>query len=150
MLTFARDAGAEMRTRITRKIEEKAAEENDARYWDILRSLSGATISTIHSFAQSLLKENALLAGISPAVAVLEGESTDAFLESAEPVLLECLKDPEHPAYELVRQLCQAKGPAAVLARMEQLYRNLISRGLSLADIDQIDDLHHPSPISSP
>jgi ATP-dependent exoDNAse (exonuclease V) beta subunit len=141
MLTFARDAGAEMRTRITRKIEEMAAIEDRGLYWDILRSLAGATISTIHSFAQSLLKENALLAGISPAVSVLEGDAADAFLESAESVLLACLKSPDHPAHDLMRQLCQLRGADEVLARIEMLHRNLLSRGCSLAEMEDVSSL---------
>ena len=138
MLTFANAAASEMRTRITRKVEEllgEATADEAAPLWGILRDLSGATISTIHSFAQRVIKENSILAGISPRMRILEesGEPVPIYDEEAGKIVLDILEKPEHPAYSLIRELCQTARAGGVVQALSNFNSACINRGIDLA-----------------
>ncbi len=82
-ITFTERAAREMRDRVRKKCYQRllAAEPEDAGYWaDLLRSLDGARISTIHSFCGSLLRSRAVEAGIDPGFEVLEQAQADTLL----------------------------------------------------------------------
>lgn len=114
MLTFTRNAAAEMRSRVTEAIEKELATghpDNEAFCWSLLRRLSGATISTIHSFAQQLLARHTLELGLSPTLTVLE-EADAAVLrsEAAQSALRKALSK-GHSAYlEDIEKLCEGHG----------------------------------------
>jgi len=64
-ITFTDKAGTELRHRLREGLERALAEDpSDGYLQDALDNLDAATVGTIHSFAQSILREHALSAGI--------------------------------------------------------------------------------------
>jgi ATP-dependent exoDNAse (exonuclease V) beta subunit len=86
-ITFTEKAATELRDRVRRELEERATTSeatgdvaSAARCRVALEQLDSAAIGTLHSFAQRLLLENPIEAGIPPRVDVLdEVESGVAF-----------------------------------------------------------------------
>jgi ATP-dependent helicase/nuclease subunit A len=72
-ITFTEKAAAELRDRIRRALEQRAAEEpDDPRWRAACGQVDGAAISTLHAFAQRLLTERPVEAGLPPNVEVLD------------------------------------------------------------------------------
>jgi ATP-dependent helicase/nuclease subunit A len=85
-ITFTEKAGAELRDRI-RSALEKAAEadpegDEGVRCRDALEQLDGAAIGTLHAFAQRLLSEHPVEAGLPPRVEVLDEVSSSVAFET--------------------------------------------------------------------
>ena len=72
-ITFTEKAGAELRDRLRRELERRA-DSPTCRV--ALEQLDGAAIGTLHSFAQTVLSENPIEAGLPPAVEVLDEVSS--------------------------------------------------------------------------
>jgi ATP-dependent exoDNAse (exonuclease V) beta subunit len=82
-ITFTEKAGIELRDRIRRRLEERAdraARDGDGvravRCRSALDQLDGAAIGTLHSFAQRILSEHPIEAGLPPRVEVLDEVSS--------------------------------------------------------------------------
>ena len=75
-ITFTEKAGAELRDRIRRRLEEEAAADAPrvvaTRCRDALDQLDGAAIGTLHAFAHRVLAEHPVEAGLPPPVEVLD------------------------------------------------------------------------------
>lgn len=74
-ITFTDAAAREMRARIRARCRERlaAAGPAHARFWrNLLRAVEGARVSTIHSFAAQLVRDNAIALGVDPSFAVLD------------------------------------------------------------------------------
>ncbi len=72
-ITFTERAAAELRDRIrTRIIDRRDGGENATIWADALDDLDGAAVSTLHAFAQRLLGEHPIEAGLPPNVEVLD------------------------------------------------------------------------------
>lgn len=74
-ITFTEKAGAELRDHIRRRLEETAAtggSEAATRCGVALGQLDGAAIGTLHAFAQRILSEHPIEAGIPPRLEVLD------------------------------------------------------------------------------
>jgi ATP-dependent helicase/nuclease subunit A len=84
-ITFTEKAGAELRDRIRRALERHAEESPDAearrRGATALEQLDGAAIGTLHAFAQRLLSEHPVEAGLPPRVEVLDEVSSKVAFE---------------------------------------------------------------------
>ncbi len=85
-ITFTEKAGAELRDRIRAGLE-KAAESNPVgevgeRCREALDQLDGAAIGTLHSFAQRLLSEHPVEAGLPPRVEVLDEVSSSVAFDA--------------------------------------------------------------------
>ncbi len=97
-ITFTEKAGAELRDRVRRRLEEAAAGEGIEadRCRAAVAQLDGAAIGTLHSFAQRLLSEHPVEARLPPRVEVLdEVSSAVAFDRRWARVLDQLLEDPE-------------------------------------------------------
>ena len=97
-ITFTEKAGAELRDRVRRALQEKAAAGGPEaeRCRVALAQLDGAAIGTLHSFAQRLLSEHPVEARLPPRVEVLdEVSSAVAFDRRWTRILDQLLEDPE-------------------------------------------------------
>jgi ATP-dependent exoDNAse (exonuclease V) beta subunit len=85
-ITFTEKAGAELRDRIRTELEKAAAADPDGdvgvRCRDALEQLDGAAIGTLHAFAQRLLSEHPVEAGLPPRVEVLDEVSSSVAFET--------------------------------------------------------------------
>ncbi len=84
-ITFTDKAAAELRARVRRQLEERLVANPDevaqARCAVALGQLDGAAIGTLHSFAQRLLSEHPVEAGLPPRVEVLDEVSSAVAFE---------------------------------------------------------------------
>ncbi len=84
-ITFTDKAAAELRARVRRQLEERAiasaGEDARVRCAAALDQLDGAAIGTLHSFAQRLLSEHPVEAGLPPRVEVLDEVSSAVAFE---------------------------------------------------------------------
>jgi len=85
-VTFTEKAGAELRDRLRRELEDRATGGRDAEASDrcltALGQLDGAAIGTLHAFARRLLSEHPVEAGLPPAVEVLDEVSSGVEFEA--------------------------------------------------------------------
>jgi ATP-dependent exoDNAse (exonuclease V) beta subunit len=84
-ITFTEKAGAELRDRLRRELQARVGRETDAeiaaRYREALDQLDSAAIGTLHSFAQRILSEHPIEAGLPPRVEVLDAVSSGVEFE---------------------------------------------------------------------
>ena len=111
-ITFTEKAGAELRDRLRRELQERATLETDPllaqRCLDALDQLDGAAIGTLHSFAQRILAENPIEAGLPPRVEVLDEVSSTVEFERRWSAYRDALFD--DPAMEQSLLLLDAAG----------------------------------------
>ena len=100
-ITFTEAAAAELRDRIRLRLEEAARDGSDLsederrRCYDALTQLDAAAIETLHAFAQRILSDHALDAGLPPIIDVQEEiRASIAFDERWAIFVDELLSDP--------------------------------------------------------
>jgi len=72
-ITFTEKAAAELRDRIRQRFEQRIADgQNAETARTALQQLDGAAVGTLHSFAQRILNEHPVEAGLPPGVEVLD------------------------------------------------------------------------------
>ena len=87
-ITFTEAAAAELRDRVRRELESSAEdesldEESRNRCRQAVLEMDAASIQTLHSFAQSLLRELPLEAGLPPGFEMLDPIEADLHLQQA-------------------------------------------------------------------
>jgi ATP-dependent helicase/nuclease subunit A len=108
-ITFTDAAAREMRRRIRgtcrdrMKMAVDAEDENGEDYWfNMLRAIETARVSTIHAFCTSLLRRHAIAAGLEPNFGVLDQGAADVLQSQAiDDVLRGQLAEREEDALEL-------------------------------------------------
>ncbi|MFH1037907.1 MAG: UvrD-helicase domain-containing protein [PVC group bacterium] len=136
MLTFARNAAFEMRSRITAEIEKQLERDPDRAdfYWSLLRRISGAVISTIHAFGQRLIAQNAIAIGIAPSFRVLEDDEADTMLKAAmSGELRRSLSGPSPEEKEAMEALCLGRKPGDIIAATGEFLHQCDSLGVDIA-----------------
>ena len=107
-ITFTDRAAREMRNRIRAACHQRlqnCSTESVDHWLGILRGIDGARISTIHSFCTSLLRSQAVEAGLDPQFAVLEPDLADTLLRRvARDTLHRLLEQGDPDAVEFVVQ----------------------------------------------
>ncbi len=87
-ITFTRNAAAEMKTRIIRKLEQRGLRDARAR-------VENAYIHTVHALCRRLLQENPFEAGVDPDLSVLPSPAAHHFKREAfHRALAQLLKEP--------------------------------------------------------
>jgi ATP-dependent helicase/nuclease subunit A len=111
-ITFTEKAGAELRDRLRRELQERAATDGDPevqrRYRDALDQLDSAAIGTLHSFAQRILTEHPIEAGLPPQIEVLDEVNSSVEFERRWSAFRDQLF--EDPAMERALLLLDAAG----------------------------------------
>ena len=117
-ITFTEKAGAELRDRIRRKLQERASADPDPevvqRCRTALDQLDGAAIGTLHSFAHRLLSEHPIEAGLPPRVEVLDEVSSGVEFERRWSAFRDDMLDDRDLERTLLLLLTTGVGPAAL------------------------------------
>jgi ATP-dependent helicase/nuclease subunit A len=151
-ITFTDKAAREMRDRIRSACNQRLqqCESDEVEHWlTILRGLDSARVSTIHSFCTSLLRSQAVEAGLDPRFAVLEPALADTLLRNtAQETLHKLLEHDDADAAAFVLQFG--------LERSRELLRTLAKQRFQIdfAKFDSVfqDDERRgdSSPVPSP
>ncbi|MCB0015515.1 MAG: UvrD-helicase domain-containing protein, partial [Anaerolineales bacterium] len=105
-VTFTEKAAREMRGRIRRAIEARAADRPDQPIWQSRRrELDQLIVGTIHGLCARILRENAIAAAIDPRFSVLDEEEATLLKEEAIESTLATLAEADSPALELLSSL---------------------------------------------
>ncbi len=126
-ITFTERAAREMRERIRAKCLERLqrAPADEVQHWlKIVSELDSARISTIHSFCSSLLRSNAVEAGIDPRFGLLDETLGASFLRQSVRIGLHQLlagNDPD--ALELVFEFGLSRAQYLLAILVEERYR---------------------------
>jgi ATP-dependent helicase/nuclease subunit A len=125
VVTFTEAAAAEMRSRISKRLEQVLLDHPDDRaVREQLALLPRASISTIHSFCLRLVREHFHHLGLDPSVAILdEHESRLMLAESLEAVFHDRHAAEEQGFLALVRSYGGGEAPVAVKALVVSLFR---------------------------
>lgn len=105
-VTFTEKAAREMRDRIRRGVEERAANAPPTSHWhERRRSLEQLAVSTIHGLCSRILREHAIAAGIDPQFEVLDEQDAALLKQEALEQAIDQLAADESPALELLTSL---------------------------------------------
>jgi ATP-dependent helicase/nuclease subunit A len=105
-ITFTEKAAREMRDRVRRAIEERAARPDASSVWGTRRrQLDRLQISTVHSLCARILRENAIAAAIDPSFEVLDEQEAQLLQAEAIRQTITELVERDSPALELLAWL---------------------------------------------
>ncbi|MBW7864805.1 MAG: UvrD-helicase domain-containing protein [Candidatus Hydrogenedens sp.] len=134
--TFMEKAAAEMKSRLRAAFHRRAPEDDREKmtHWrELERNVDAARVSTIHGFCAGLLRENALLLGFDPDVAVL-GEAESLLLSESvtADTLHRLLEEEGGAAFELFVEIGGSRLKTALkeVLRRRALFRR-VTEGLS-------------------
>lgn len=127
-ITFTERAARQMRDRIRRAIRahlQQAEQEEEAERWSRhLRGLETAPISTIHAFCGTLLRQNAVEAGLDPHFEVLEDVLATCLESEALTTCLQGLLTGEGEGADDLRALILLYGWRPVMETVQHLMRH--------------------------
>ena len=135
-ITFTDKAAAELRDRVRRRFEDSAAGPDPAageRARDALLELDGAAVCTLHAFAQRLLTDHPLAAGLPPRVEVADEVASQLAFDERWAAFVDVLLDDE-------RLLAEPDDEEALALLLDEVRRLEVLRDVALA-FDQSWDL---------
>ncbi len=124
VVTFTRAAASDMRAKLSRRLNERAA-AGDERCRDQLLKLDGASISTLHAFCADFLRVNFEAAGVDPAFRVLD-DAVNARLKDE--AMTQAMEEAYQAGGEALLALDYGRGPSGVRAAAELLLARLEDR----------------------
>ena len=117
VVTFTRAAASDMRAKLSREMNARAA-AGDARCREQLLRLDAASITTLHGFCADFLRGSFEAAGVDPAFRVLD-EAVAARLR--DDAVTEALEEAYDAGGEALLALDYGRGPKGVRAALEAL-----------------------------
>lgn len=124
VVTFTRAAASDMRAKLSRELNARAA-AGDARCREQLLRLDRAAISTLHAFCADFLRTNFESAGVDPAFRVLDDAVDARLLDEA---MAQALEEAYAAGGEALLALDYGRGPAGVRATVELLLKRMQDR----------------------
>ena len=124
VVTFTRAAASDMRAKLSRQLNARAA-AGDRRCRDQLLKLERASISTVHSFCADFLRAHFESAGVDPAFRVLDDAVADRLRDEA---MTEAMEEAYADMDEGLRALDYGRGPGGVRAAAELLLGHMEER----------------------
>lgn len=95
-ITFTKEAAQELKNRIRQALFLEAKRRNSPTIYECALNVDNAWISTIHSFAARILRENALDFDMDPDFAVLDEPNADRLFAQAFEIVLEKISNGEY------------------------------------------------------
>ena len=139
-ITFTEKAATELRDRIRLRFEERVAHHGERDQFEIaLEQLDGAAVGTLHAFAQRLLGEHPVEAGLPPGVEVLDEIGSQVEFESRWLGFVDALLDDA----ELGRSLLLLE---TARVRIDHLRTLALVLGANWDLVEERLDLDHPDP----
>ena len=146
-ITFTEKAAAELRDRVRQRFETHVADPAQPAVADTARvalnQLDGAPIGTLHSFAQRILTEHPVEAGLPPGVDVLDEIGSQIDFEQRWRVFLDELLDDESMAHTLL--VLEGAG-----VRLEALRTLALQMAANWDLVEERLDFEAPAPGSFP
>ncbi len=124
VVTFTRAAASDMRAKLSRQLNERAA-AGDERCREHLLKLDGAAISTLHAFCADFLRVNFEAAGVDPAFRILDDAVNARLLDEA---MTQAMEEAYQAGGEALMSLDYGRGPGGVRAAAEELLRRMEDR----------------------
>ena len=124
VVTFTRAAASDMRSKLSRKLSERAA-KGDARCREQLMRLDRASISTLHAFCADFLRTNFEAAGVDPVFRVMDDALADRLRQAS---LDEAMEAAYTDPGEDLLALDYGRGPGGVRAAVETLFDRMEDR----------------------
>lgn len=150
-VTFTEKAAKEMKDRIVCRLGELYADTGDPRLLSQSRRVESAYISTVHSFAGRVLRENAFEAGVDPRFITLEdAESQLLRNEILDQLISEnSVLGNEHYAWMLdafeetvsTEADDQASGAGDLKQAIFAIYRHACNLGIHVSEVQVADDI---------
>ncbi len=142
LMTFTENAAAELRGRVSARLNEALFEAQRAGIADAedrvrrrLQQVQSAPICTIHAYCAQVLREHALEAGLSPRFEIIQGTDLDELRNQvAYETLAAALERDAH-----LRKICTVRKPSQVLRRALDAGCQLDRAAFPFVRLDEID-----------
>ncbi len=147
VVTFTNAAAAEMKARISARLEELLRHSpGKKQYMRQLTLLPSAKICTIDSFCLNLARENFFNLGISQDFTVLDESEAQIIADNALDAVLEAFYEENDPNFTtLVETLSSPKDEAAFVSAIKKTYEYISAQPQPLAWLEEMIELHSPN-----
>ncbi|NOY80856.1 MAG: UvrD-helicase domain-containing protein [Kiritimatiellaeota bacterium] len=142
LMTFTENAAAELRGRVSARLNEALFEAQRAGDIDAedrarrrLQQIQSAPICTIHAFCAQVLREHALAAGLSPRFEIIQGTELEELRDQvAYEALVAALENDAH-----LREICTVRKPRRILRKALAAGHQLDRAAFPFIRLDEMD-----------